>query len=144
MLILIELLPKRLRLIFFLKQECNVKVLLMLAKALKKHFQLDPKTKSHPDPIHSKPKWILTKFLELKKSMSLRPIFLCEMPIFLKQDLMLLQLNFSVFMITPSLAYPVSIDFNTFLIVSVTILVLGGVASKISSSVVTKELVGKA
>ena len=58
--------------------------------------------------------------------------------------LMLLQQNFSVFMITPSLAYPVSIDFNTFLIVSVTILVLGGVASKISSSVVTKELVGKA
>ncbi|MAV42628.1 MAG: hypothetical protein CMC32_03985 [Flavobacteriaceae bacterium] len=57
--------------------------------------------------------------------------------------LMLLQQNFSVFMITPSLAYPVSIDFNTFLIVSVTILILGGVASKISSSVVTKELVGK-
>ena len=58
--------------------------------------------------------------------------------------LMLLQQNFSVFMITPSLAYPVSIDLNTFLIVSVTILILGGVASKISSSVVTKELVGKA
>ena len=58
--------------------------------------------------------------------------------------LTLLQQNFSVFMITPSLAYPVSIDFNTFLIVSVTILILGGVASKISSSVVTKELVGKA
>ena len=58
--------------------------------------------------------------------------------------LMLLQQNFSVFMITPSLAYPVSIDLTTFLIVSATILILGGVASKISSSVVTKELVGKA
>jgi hypothetical protein len=47
-------------------------------------------------------------------------------------------------MITSSLAYPVSIEFSTFLIVSVTILTLGGVASKVSSSVVTKELVGKA
>jgi lipoprotein-releasing system permease protein len=58
--------------------------------------------------------------------------------------LMLMQQKFSVFMITSSLAYPVSIELSTFLIVSVTILTLGGVASKISSSVVTKELVGKA
>ena len=58
--------------------------------------------------------------------------------------LMLMQQKFSVFMITSSLAYPVSIELSTFLIVSVTILALGGVASKISSSVVTKELVGKA
>jgi lipoprotein-releasing system permease protein len=58
--------------------------------------------------------------------------------------LMLMQQKFSVFMITSSLAYPVSIEFSTFLIVSVTILTLGGVASKVSSSVVTKELVGKA
>jgi lipoprotein-releasing system permease protein len=58
--------------------------------------------------------------------------------------LMLIQQKFSVFMITSSLAYPVSIELSTFLIVSVTILTLGGVASKISSSVVTKELVGKA
>jgi len=55
-----------------------------------------------------------------------------------------MQQKFSVFMITSSLAYPVSIELSTFLIVSVTILALGGVASKISSSVVTKELVGKA
>ena len=58
--------------------------------------------------------------------------------------LMLMQQKFSVFMITSSLAYPVSIELSTFLIVSVTILTLGGVASKVSSSVVTKELVGKA
>ena len=55
--------------------------------------------------------------------------------------LMLLQQNFSIFMITPLLAYPVTIDLYTFLIVSATILALGGVASKISSSVVSKELV---
>ena len=64
--------------------------------------------------------------------------------LFLGFLLMLIQQNFSVFMITSSLAYPVSIEFSTFLIVSVTILALGGVASKISSSVVTKELIGKA
>jgi lipoprotein-releasing system permease protein len=57
--------------------------------------------------------------------------------------LMLAQQKFSLFMITPSLAYPVSIELYTFFIVSLTILVLGAIASKISSSVVTKELVGK-
>ena len=58
--------------------------------------------------------------------------------------LMLIQQKFSVFMITSSLAYPVSIELSSFLIVSVTILALGSFASKISSNVVTKELVGKA
>ncbi len=57
--------------------------------------------------------------------------------------LVLMQQKLSVFMITPSLAYPVSIELSTFFVVTVTILALGGVASKISSSVVTKELVGK-
>ena len=57
--------------------------------------------------------------------------------------LVLIQQKLSVFMITPSLAYPVSIELSTFFVVTVTILALGGVASKISSSVVTKELVGK-
>ena len=64
--------------------------------------------------------------------------------LFLGFLLMLIQQKFSIFMITSSLAYPVSIELSTFLIVSVTILALGSVASKISSSVVTKELVGKA
>ena len=64
--------------------------------------------------------------------------------LFLGFLLMLIQQKFSVFMITSSLAYPVSIELSTFLIVSVTILVLGSVASKVSSNVVTKELVGKA
>jgi lipoprotein-releasing system permease protein len=64
--------------------------------------------------------------------------------LFLGFLLMLMQQKFSVFMITSSLAYPVSIELSTFVIVSVTILALGGVASKVSSSVVTKELVGKA
>jgi lipoprotein-releasing system permease protein len=63
--------------------------------------------------------------------------------LFLGFILMLAQQTFSVFMITPSLAYPVSIELSTFLIVSLTILVLGAIASKISSSVVTKELVGR-
>ena len=66
------------------------------------------------------------------------------MGLFLGFVLMLAQQNFSIFMITPSLAYPVSVEFSTFLIVSLTILILGATASKISSSVVTKELVGKA
>ena len=57
--------------------------------------------------------------------------------------LMLAQKKLSLFMITTSLAYPVSIELNTFLVVSVTILVLGGIASKISSNVVTKGLVSK-
>jgi len=61
--------------------------------------------------------------------------------LFLGFVLMLVQQNFSIFMITPSLAYPVSIELSTFLIVSLTILVLGAVASKVSSSVVTKELI---
>ena len=63
--------------------------------------------------------------------------------LFLGFILMLAQQKFSLFMITPSLAYPVSIELYTFFIVSLTILVLGAIASKISSSVVTKELVGK-
>ena len=63
--------------------------------------------------------------------------------LFLGFVLMLTQQKLSVFMITPSLAYPVNIKFSTFLIVSLTILVLGAIASKISSSVVTKELVGR-
>ena len=63
--------------------------------------------------------------------------------LFLGVILILAQQNFSLFMITPSLAYPVNIELNTFLTVSLTILVLGAIASKISSSVVTKELVGK-
>lgn len=57
--------------------------------------------------------------------------------------LMLAQKKLSLFMITTSLAYPVSIELNTFLVVSVTILVLGGIASKISSNVVTEGLVSK-
>ena len=61
--------------------------------------------------------------------------------LFLGFILMLAQQKFSLFMITPSLAYPVSIELYTFFIVSLTILVLGAVASKVSSSVVTKELI---
>ena len=81
MLILIELLPKRLELIFFLKQEYNVKVLLMLATALKKHSQLGPKTKNLPNLAPNTPKYILIKFLVLKKPMNLTPISLYETPI---------------------------------------------------------------
>jgi len=47
--------------------------------------------------------------------------------------LVLLQQNFSLFMITPSLAYPVSVSLMTFVVVLLTVVVLGSVASKIAS-----------
>ena len=47
--------------------------------------------------------------------------------------LVLLQKNFSLFMITPSLAYPVSVSLMTFVVVLLTVVVLGSVASKIAS-----------
>ena len=54
--------------------------------------------------------------------------------------LVLIQDSFSLFMITSSLAYPVSVSANTFLVVFVTVFVLGGLASKIASSQVVKAL----
>ena len=64
--------------------------------------------------------------------------------VFIGYLLMLIQQEFSLFMITSSLPYPVSPRPMTFVIVSATILILGAVASKISSSVVTKDLIGGA
>ena len=57
--------------------------------------------------------------------------------------LILAQEKFSLFMITSSLPYPVSPKATTFLIVAITILILGGFASKISSNAVTKDLINK-
>ena len=57
--------------------------------------------------------------------------------------LMLAQQKFSIFMLAADLAYPVSIELYTFLIVSLTIFILGSVASRLSSNVVTKELIEK-
>ena len=54
--------------------------------------------------------------------------------------LVLLQQNFSLFMITPSLAYPVSVSAMTFVVVFFTVVVLGGLASRIVSSQVLKAL----
>ena len=45
-------------------------------------------------------------------------------------------------MLTPGLAYPVKFEGATFLIVSVTILLLGVIASKVSSRVITKSFIG--
>jgi len=56
--------------------------------------------------------------------------------------LVLLQKNFSLFMITPSLAYPVSVSVMTFVVVLLTVIVLGGLASKIASSQALKSLKG--
>ena len=56
--------------------------------------------------------------------------------------LVLLQKNFSLFMITPSLAYPVSVSVITFVVVLLTVVVLGGLASKIASSQALKSLKG--
>ena len=57
--------------------------------------------------------------------------------------LILAQEKFSLFMITSTLPYPVNPKAITFFVVAVTILILGGVASKISSSAVTKDLINK-
>lgn len=55
--------------------------------------------------------------------------------------LVLTQKNFQLFMITPHLAYPVEFTFYNIAIVTVTILVLGILASKIASSRISKKLV---
>ena len=52
-----------------------------------------------------------------------------------------LQKTFSWVMITPTLAYPVTIKLENFFIVFITISVLGIIASKIASSRITKSLV---
>lgn len=52
-----------------------------------------------------------------------------------------LQKVFSLVMITPTLAYPVTIKFENFIIVFLTISVLGIIASKIASARITKSLV---
>jgi lipoprotein-releasing system permease protein len=54
--------------------------------------------------------------------------------------IILAQKLFSLYMITPSLAYPVSIKPMNFILVIVTISVLGILASKIASSRITKQL----
>ncbi len=53
----------------------------------------------------------------------------------------LLQKGFALVMITPSLAYPVTIKIENFVIVFLTIAVLGIIASKIASVRITKTLV---
>jgi lipoprotein-releasing system permease protein len=55
--------------------------------------------------------------------------------------LILLQQHFSLIMITPSFAYPISLKGLNFIIVFLTILFLGIIASKIASSRITKNLV---
>ena len=52
----------------------------------------------------------------------------------------LLQQKFGFVPITPSLPYPVRFEFVNLLIVFVTILILGGIASKISATKVTRKL----
>jgi lipoprotein-releasing system permease protein len=53
----------------------------------------------------------------------------------------LLQQKFGFVPITPTLAYPVRFEFINILIVFVTIIVLGGIASKISAMKVTNKLI---
>ncbi len=55
--------------------------------------------------------------------------------------LVFLQKQFSLFMITPSLAFPVEFQFTNVIVVFFTILILGLIASKIASSRITKEVV---
>ncbi len=55
--------------------------------------------------------------------------------------LVLIQKEYHLFMITPSLAYPVEFNYSNVFTVMVTILVLGFIASKIASSRISKKLV---
>lgn len=55
--------------------------------------------------------------------------------------IVLLQQQFSLIMITPSLAYPVALRIENFFIVFFTISVLGIIASKIASARITKNMV---
>lgn len=54
--------------------------------------------------------------------------------------IVLIQQQFELIMITPSLAYPVVFETKNVLIVLLTIIILGFIASKIASSTVTKKL----
>ena len=57
--------------------------------------------------------------------------------------LLVIQVNFELFMIVPNVPYPIEFQFyNLFLVIS-TILVLGFIASKIASSRITKEFIEK-
>lgn len=55
--------------------------------------------------------------------------------------IIVLQKSFSLIMITPSLAYPVSIRLENFAIVFITITILGIIASKIASVRISRDLV---
>ncbi|MCP4803438.1 MAG: ABC transporter permease [Bacteroidetes bacterium] len=57
--------------------------------------------------------------------------------------LVVLQQSFSLFMITPSLAYPVSVSAMTFVVVLLTVVVLGSLASKLASLQTLKSLENK-
>ncbi|MFK5878471.1 MAG: FtsX-like permease family protein [Flavobacteriaceae bacterium] len=54
--------------------------------------------------------------------------------------LVFIQKQFGLFMITPSLAFPVEFQFENVVVVFFTILILGLIASKIASSRITKEI----
>jgi len=60
--------------------------------------------------------------------------------VFVGYLLVFLQDSYSLFMITPSFAYPVSVSANTFFVVFVTVVFFGGIASFVASSQTTKAL----
>ena len=55
--------------------------------------------------------------------------------------LVIIQKQFGLFMITQNLAYPIEFRFSNLLIVIVTIIILGFIASKIASSRISKEFI---
>ena len=63
--------------------------------------------------------------------------------LFLGIVLVFLQKKFEIFMIVPSLAYPVEFRFTNLIIVFFTITVLGFLASKIASSRISKEFIAQ-
>jgi len=60
--------------------------------------------------------------------------------LFLAIILVFIQTKFGLFMITPSLAFPVEFKIENVIVVFFTILILGFIASKIASSRITKEI----
>ena len=52
-----------------------------------------------------------------------------------------LQLSFKLIMITPVLSYPVALQFKNFVIVMLTLMVLGIIASRIAASRINRDLV---
>ena len=64
----------------------------------------------------------------------------CTIGLLIGSLLLFLQHSFSILMITPSLAYPIGFELNNYLVVFVTVMVLGAIAATIVSHHVKKSI----